>query len=108
MSLTTGRHDGADRSRGQSQSADIEAPLIVKKVAKKRRGTPKWAVPVAIALTLALYWIVSLSFDAYIFPPLPDVLEQVWKIITGQPQNIAVTLLRYGAALFWQSLLGGH
>jgi ABC-type nitrate/sulfonate/bicarbonate transport system permease component len=104
--LTTGRHDGKDNSGGQSRPADIEAPLTVKKPARKRRGTPKWAVPVAIALTLALYWLMSLSFDAYIFPPLTDVLEQVWKIVTGQPQNIAVTLLRYGAALFLAIIVG--
>ncbi|WGM22920.1 ABC transporter permease subunit (plasmid) [Paenarthrobacter sp. OM7] len=106
MSLTTGRHDGAGKSDGQRRPTDIEAPLVVKKVAKRRRGTPKWAVPVAIALTLALYWVVSLSFDAYIFPPLTDVLEQVWKILVGQPQNIAVTLLRYGAALFLAIIAG--
>lgn len=74
-----------------------------KRVALFDRG---WPTPVAILLTILLYWIASLNFDSFVFPGLPQVWDALKTILMDDRADIVTTVVRYVVA-FCAAIIAG-
>ncbi|GAA2741537.1 ABC transporter permease [Terrabacter aerolatus] len=52
-----------------------------------------------IVLLVLLLWIGSLVSDPFVFPPLDRIAGSVWQVLTEQWGDMALTLVRFAAAL---------